>query len=198
MADLIAGLDLVTAASRFIPALFVLIIVFAILSFTKAIGENQFVQAIVALCVAVLFLLSGKASAVIAEMVPWFVVLFVFIIFILIAFKAMGVSDSDIMSAMTNHRAIIMWVIAFSVLIGALALGNVFGQSFLEQQPGYSSYQANPDGTFTTPDGTIVDAPPATSADFHSNLTRTIFHPTILGFALLTLIATFTIYFMTK
>ena len=207
MADLISGLSIVQGLGRLIPALLVLFVVYAILSFTQALGKNHFVQAIVALCVAALFLVSAKATSLISFMTPWFVVLFIFIIFILIAFKSMGVSDVQILSAMNNHRSIVIWIISLSALIGVLGLANVYGQGLLGKQPGYEDYTQNPDGTFTSPDGEIIQSIPVSSAqatsgsgtsDFSTNLTRTLFHPKILGFMAMGVIALFSIYFMTR
>jgi hypothetical protein len=198
MADLFAGMSISQHFYRFIPALLVLILVYALLDFTKALGKNQFVHALIAFCVAILFYFSDKATQVVSFMAPWFVVLFFFIIFVLIAFKAMGVSDSSILSAMANYKAIVWWVIAVAIIIAIIALSNVFGQDFLSGSP---SYTANADGTYTAPDGTIVEKLPAgsvASSNFNTNLTSTIFHPAILGFALIGLISSFSVYFMTR
>jgi len=200
MADLIAGLTLVEGFSRFVPALLVLLLLFAILQYTGALGKNLFVDVLVSLCVAVLVMISPKASYVLSFMAPWFVVLIFFIIFMLIAFKAMGVSDGQIMVAMSNYRGIAWTIIFIAIGIAAVGLGNAIGQQLLEG--GGSSgdvYIPNQDGTYTAPDGSVVrDLPTGASTDFQNNLTSTLFHPTILGFALIGLIGAFTVFFMTR
>jgi hypothetical protein len=46
----------------------------------------------------------------------------------------------------------------------------------------------------------VSELPPGevASTNYQTNLTSTLFHPTILGFALIGLIATFTVMFMTR
>ncbi len=198
MADLLSGIVLVEGLSRFMPALLVLLLLFAILEYTHALGKNTFVNVFIALCASVLVLISPQVSGMLSFMTPWFMVLFFFIIFVLIGFKSMGVSDAQIMSVMSEYRGI-SWILIFiAIVIVAVGLGNVFGQDLLEEQPGYSQ---NLDGTYTTPEGEVInDLPPGAipKSDYQSNLTKTLFHPTILGFALIGLIATFTVLFMTR
>jgi hypothetical protein len=203
MADLFSGLTLATGLARFVPAVLVLIILYGILGFTKALGDNKFVHAMISFCVALLALVSYRASEVIAILTPWFVILFIFIIFVLIAFKSMGVSDSQILSAMGEYKAIVWWVVAVSLIIGVISLTNVFGQTMLEQQSGFEEgYIENVDGTYTLSDGRIVNAPTgglsSATSNFRNNATRTIFHPRVLGFALIGIISAFTIFFMTR
>lgn len=197
MADLIAGMALATMMSRFIPALLVLVVMYGILGYSHALGDNKFVHALLSVCVAVLFLYSTKTTDMVAFIVPWFTVLFIFIIFILLAFKTMGVSDDIILKTMGEYKGITWWILILAIIIGLVSLSNVLGQGFLEKQPGYTP---NTDGTYTSPSGEIVQSTggSTTSSDFGSNLTNTIFHPTILGFLLVGFIASFSVYFMTR
>lgn len=199
MADIISGLTIVSGVSRFIPALLVLFVVYGLLSLTKAIGDNKFIHALIAFCIAAIFLVSEGATKVVSFMAPWFVILFIFIIFILIAFKTMGVSDASILKVMGEYRSIVFWIISLAAVIAVLALANVYGQGLLNVQPGYEDYVQNSDGTYTTPEGEIVAQPPGVaSPSFSTNLTRTIFHPQILGFMLIGLIGVFSVYMMTR
>jgi len=198
MADLIAGLTLVEGLSRFIPALLVLLLMYGILQFTGALGKKPLIDVLISLCIAIMVLISGKVSSAISFMAPWFVVLFFFLIFVLIAFKAMGVQDSSIMAVLKEYKGI-SWIIVFiAIIIAAVGLGNVVGQQLLDEQPGYSP---NSDGSFTSPEGVVVQQVPEGALvqnDYQNNLTTTLFHPQILGFALIGLIAAFTVHFMTK
>jgi len=111
----------------------------------------------------------------------------------------MGVSDHQILEVMKNYKGVTWTVLIVALIIGIISLGNVLGQGLLEQQPGY--YTQNPDGTYTTSGGVVVsEIPPGgvASTSYQGNFTRTLFNPKILSFALLGLIATFTVYFMTK
>ncbi|MCB9358392.1 hypothetical protein H6503_00515 [Candidatus Woesearchaeota archaeon] len=201
MADLIAGLSLVQGLERLMPALLVLILLYGILEYTKALGKNPFVNVFIALIAAALVLISDKATQMLAFMTPWFVILFFFIIFMLIAFKSMGVSDSSILGAMKNNRGIVWTIIFIGIIIAAVGLGNVIGQELLNKQPGVQKYVQNSDGTFTSPEGTIVTTLPegaTSSSSYQDNLTLTLFHPKVLGFLLIALIAAYTVQFMTK
>ncbi|MFT4303417.1 MAG: hypothetical protein ACMXYG_02555 [Candidatus Woesearchaeota archaeon] len=201
MADLIEGLALIDGLHRFMPALLVLLLLYAILEYSKALGKNPFVNVMISLVVASLVLVSEAASNILAFMAPWFIVMFFFIMFMLIAFKSMGINDGQIMNAMRENTGIVWTVIFVGIVIAAIGLGNVLGQQLLNFQPGVQSYQQNPDGTFTSPGGEIVAQLPegaTATSDFQNNLTRTLFHPKVLGFVLISLIAVFTVQFMTK
>jgi hypothetical protein len=206
MADLISGFSLLDHIARFIPALFVLVILYGILGFTQTLGNNKFVHALIAFCVAILFLVSSQATRVISIMAPWFTVMFIFIIFILVAFKTMGVTDGQIMNVMKGHTSVVWWIIAIAIIIGIVSMGDVFGQRLLTQQPGYEDAVQNADGTYTLPSGEIIEEIPTTNtqtnnvagSSFHSNVALTIFHPKILGLMLVGLIASFSVYFMTR
>lgn len=188
MADLVAGLTVIEGFNRVVPSLLVLLLVYALLEFTKAIGENKALNIFISLVVAILVALSDKASQFIAFSTPWFVVLFFVVVFMVIGFKTLGVSDSTILGVFREFKAI-PWLIGFVVLIiAAIGLGQVMGQDLLEQQPGYSGGAA--------PNGTAAQAGATDSADFHTNFVQTLFHPTILSFILLGLIAAFTVLFM--
>ena len=189
MADLVAGLTVIEGFNRIVPSLLVLLLVYALLEFTKAIGENKGLNIFISLVVAVLVALSDKASQFIAFSTPWFVVLFFVVIFAVIGFKTLGVSDSTILGVFREFRGI-PWLIGFvAVIIAVIGLGQVMGQDLLEQQPGYGA---------EAPNGTAGQAQVGTtgSDDFQSNFVRTLFHPTILSFILLGLIAAFTVLFM--
>jgi ABC-type antimicrobial peptide transport system permease subunit len=200
MADLISGLTLIEGFSRFLPALLVLIIMYAILEYTGALGKNQFLNIMVSFVISLVVLLSEKVSNVLSFMAPWFVMLIIFLIFVIIVFKSIGVSDGQIMSVFNEYKLIVWFIIFFCLVIAIVALGNVFGQELLEGQPGQQTYKQNVDGTYTAPDGSVVNVlpPGVDSNEYHSNLTSTLFHPTVLSFIVLGLISAFTIYFMTK
>jgi len=192
MADFLAGVDLLAKFSGFLPILLVFIVVYALLRLTHVFGDNNNVDIAIALLLAGLMLFSPAAQYIISFMAPWFVVLFFFIIFILLAVKLFGTSDSDIMSFIKGSRygtTVIWWVIAVSIIIALFAFSNVFGQTLLSQQSGTQVQDASNPGV-VTPDGNSA------SSSFQNNLWSTLYNPKILGLAFILIVASFTIRFL--
>lgn len=195
MADIIDGLNLMNSFSRFVPALLVLVVVYALMLSSGKLGQNQFINSIVAFSLAAMVLFNQGISQVINLISPWFVVLFIFIIFILIAVKSTGISDNMIVEAMKN-RSYIVWTIVF-IAVGILlyGIGQMLGQQLLTGErpviiePEIVDYDAQGQPIYST--STATD-------DFNTNLNNTIFHPAILGLGLIGLIAAFTVFFMTN
>ncbi|MFT4343232.1 MAG: hypothetical protein ACMXYE_00625 [Candidatus Woesearchaeota archaeon] len=188
MADLVTGLALVEGFGRVIPALLVLLVVFALLETTKVMGKNHSINVLIALAVALLILLSGKAAMAIAIMTPWFVVLFFGVLFTIIGFKAIGFSDSAILGVFKEFKGI-PWVLGFvAVIIIIISVGQVLGPDLLAFQGSGNETAAQPG----------QPGAQGQSTDYTTNLVQTIFHPKVLSFALLGLIAAFTVLFMTS
>lgn len=201
MADLLSGFTLLEQFSGIFSVALVLILVYAILSYTKTMGENKFVHAMIALLVAAIFGFSQEAQSVISFMAPWFAVLFFFILFIIIAFKIFGASDADVFGALSHYKYIAWWIVALAILIGAFGLAGVFGQSLLsigsgvpnQPQPQYITDPTTGEQVMVDP-GTATDT--TSQSTFSNNLWLTLFHPKIIGLIFIMLVATFTIKFM--
>ena len=167
------------------PFLLVWVIVFGVLSSTKTFGDNKGIHAIIGLTLAFLFVLSKDAVAAVNFASSWFVLLFLFIIFTIMAFKAFGASDSDVMSVIKHpeFRYIGTWIGIFAVGIMIASLSNVHGQRLLEE--------GNEEGiTVQAGEGSVA------SGEFQENVWNTIFHPKVLGLIVMLLIASFTIRYM--
>lgn len=201
MADVIDGLNLMSAFSRFVPALLVLVVVYALMLSSGKFGKNQFVNAVIALTMAAMVLMSDNISGLISFIAPWFVVLFMLILFMLIAFKSTGVTDSMILSVMKT-KAYVSWTIVFIIIaIVAYGISQMFGQNLLtgENTPQIAQQNQNLEIIDYGADGVPVYGTTSTSTDdFDTNLENTLFHPAILGLALIGLIAAFTTFFMVK
>lgn len=77
----------------FIPVfgfLLVFVVVYALLSKTKLLGENKFVHIFTSFVVAILFLASTNAIKYVASITPWFVAFVVSLIFIGLVVGLMG------------------------------------------------------------------------------------------------------------
>ena len=95
--------------------LFVWIVVYAILLYTKILGGNKFVDALVGLLLALFVLVSPLATSVIAGVAPFLAVVFVFIILISIASKMLG-GGAEAFPAL---KGVMLIFIVIIVLVGA-------------------------------------------------------------------------------
>ena len=70
--------------------LFVWLVVFAIFSWVKVLGDNKFIHALVGLLLAIFVLISPTATSIVADVAPFLAVGFVFIILASVASHMMG------------------------------------------------------------------------------------------------------------
>lgn len=70
--------------------LFVWIVVYAVLLWTRILGENKFVSALVSLLLAIFVLISPIATSVVADVAPFLAVIFLFIVLVNVASKMLG------------------------------------------------------------------------------------------------------------
>jgi hypothetical protein len=70
--------------------LFVWLVGYAVLLWTKVLGENKFIQALVSLLLAIFVLISPLATSIVADISPFVAVVFLFIILISVATKMLG------------------------------------------------------------------------------------------------------------
>jgi hypothetical protein len=97
------------------PFLFVLLIMWGVLSQVKFLGGNKALTSLISLVIALVVLFSASARAIINSIAPWFVIIFVFLILIFISFKTFGTSDVDIQSEFE-------WVPKILFIVGAVIL----------------------------------------------------------------------------
>ena len=70
--------------------LFVWIVVYAVLIWTKVLGGNKFVHALVGLLLAIFVLISPIATSIVADVAPFLAVVFLFIILVSVASQMLG------------------------------------------------------------------------------------------------------------
>lgn len=95
--------------------LFVWIVVYAVLLYTKILGGNKFVDALVGLLLALFVLVSPLATVIVAGVAPFLAVVFVFIILISIASKMLGGGEE----AFPALKGVMLVFIVIIVLVGA-------------------------------------------------------------------------------
>lgn len=180
----------VQQASPVFVAVFVFAVVFALLQTLKVPGTDKNLHAIIALMMAFFSVFLQPVREMILGMSPWFVLLFVFIMFMVIAVKMLGVSDGDIADAVKSDsgRFIIYSIAAVGTVILAFNLSTQFGQNI-------GPFLGGENTTGVTVAGTTGST---NTGDFNQNLAATIFHPKVLGMVLIFVIGSFTIRFLAK
>jgi hypothetical protein len=162
------------------PFLFVLVIVYALLARTEWFKEKQGMGFLIAFVLAVMTLFSSIAVKTINRMAPWFVLLIIFSILLLLAYQALGVGEGKLVEVITGKEyggTIAYWVLALMLIIGIGSLTSVVS----EQKP-FTALSAGENAT-------AIVAGQGEQVGFWA----TLFHPKVLGLALILLIAMFTI-----
>jgi hypothetical protein len=174
---------LIQAFDVIFPVLLVFALMFALLQKTKVVGESVGINAIIAVAVAFMILLSDTLMQMINFMVPWFVVVIIFFILLILIFQMFGAKEADLASAVKD-KAVYWTIIGIGIVILLAAFGNVLGQSFTEQafQPGENT--------------TINDGTGVASSSFEDSITATFFHPKVLGLVIMFAIAIFAVAFL--
>ncbi len=95
--------------------LFVWIVVYATLLWTKILGQNNFVNILVGLLLGIFVIISPLATNIIADIAPFLAVVFVFILLINIASKMIG-GDASSFPAL---KGVLLVFIVLVVIIGA-------------------------------------------------------------------------------
>ena len=103
--------------SSFFVFIFVWLAVYAILTYSKILGDNKGIHIVIGLIIALLVLFSPIATGTIEYIAPWFAVVFVFVIFATIALKLFGGG----IESLDSLRLITMVVIILVLVVGALS-----------------------------------------------------------------------------
>lgn len=160
----------------------VMVVVYAIMQWTKMLGESKGVHMLIGLIFGLFVIMVPDISSLISVMIPWFVLLFIFILLMIMAYKIFGATDDDILGALkSSDKMIIYVVIIISIIIVIGSFSSVYGQKLLSKGGG-----AVENGVAPEPGST------ATSS-FTSNIGATFFHPKVIGLIFIFLVAAFTI-----
>lgn len=179
--------------------LLIFLIVFGLLEYINAFGKDRRgLHAIIAFVVALFFLLSKVAVTMVRMMVPWFMVIVIFLFFSMFIIRMFGAKEQHMFELIKDPN-VYPWVIIFIVLILLLSLGNAFGQSLLERGEGAqtsTNYSAEGAGTGLQP--STAGSRSTTTTSFTTNLLNTIRHPKVLGLLFVALVGLFSLIFLTK
>ncbi|HLC74500.1 MAG TPA: hypothetical protein VJH88_01445 [Candidatus Nanoarchaeia archaeon] len=173
MATFLDTLGILDFFAPLLSAVLVFAVVFALMAKTHILGDSRVVQTLVAAVLGLLVLLVPDVVEIINFMAPWFVLMFVFLVLLLMTYRMFGISEGSIVEYMMNDRAINWALFAVGILIILGAIASVFGQRALEATAGSGDEEG-----------------------FESNLYDIIFNVKILGLMLVFAIAIFTIAFL--
>jgi len=174
------------------PFILVWAVTYSILEWRKVLGESQNMHSIVAFVVAMLTIISGPAVQIIELMIPWFGLILIVSVFMIMFFKFFGVTDSAIGKLFMDSgdsRLLVYWVVLLTGLVLVAAIGQVFfaGSSvYVEGGPGVGE-------SILTATGGSSDNFGVATGSGQANLLATVFHPKVLGMVFVLLLATFTI-----
>lgn len=201
MAETFQGLSVLAKVSTIFVVLLVWIIIFGMLEKLKPMGDDKKnLHALIALAMAFLVAISGSASFIIGFFTTWFFVLALFVFMIIFVVGMFGV-DMKLFQEAGKNPNVYFWIITFGVIIAMFAFGQAFGQRLLEQRTGPPPEGIPREDQVMGPDG-VTPLPPVVggtaSTDYSQNVLTTLTHPKILGFILIMLIGTFTVWFLTR
>ncbi len=188
-------LGLVSYFGNIFPFIFVWAIVFAILQKTNVIGKSMGINATIAAVTGLMVLLSQSLINIVNFMVPWFAVLIIFFVLMMLAFMSFGAKDADFASALKN-KTVLYIMIAICLGIFGAAVASEFGQSATE-----ASFDT--DNVVTVNDGSLpVDAVTGVTStgtsNFQTNLFGIVTHPKVLGMMVLFAVVIFAVALLTK
>ncbi len=161
----------------------VIVLVYAILQVTKSFGGSKGLHILIAFLIGILTLMVPDVTELVATMVPWFTIFFLFLIFLLMGYKIFGATDSDISGFMKADKTVGWGIFVVAIVIIIAASGNVYGQRHL----------TGSDGEPLPVDDASVDTTDSGSGRWSSNLYSTLYHPKILGLLLLFAIGAVTV-----
>jgi hypothetical protein len=169
----------------------VIAIVYGLLQFTNAFHGSKGLHILIAFIVGLMLIMMPDVTKAISVMIPWFTLLFIFLVFLIMAYKIFGATDADIHGVLQD-RTLIWVIIIIAIVIAISSFSTVYGQRLLTQTvPGAPSEAPAAPAQGTS--GAVTAGGTTASGSFSGNLAATFFHPKILGMLFLFLVAVFTI-----
>ena len=170
------------------PALLVFVIVFALFEKYKLLGESKTIHAIVAIAVAFMVMLLKDVLDIINFISPWFVLVFIFVVLLLMVYKIMGVTDEKLTEFIQTDNATKWFIFAIGMIIIVAGISHVYGQRLLPVTTGESGEVVN----------ATIEEGAGTTSSFQSNVATIFFNTKVLGLILIMLVAVFSISLLTR
>ncbi|MBW2999349.1 hypothetical protein KY339_01645 [Candidatus Woesearchaeota archaeon] len=170
--------------SRIFAMVLIIAIVYAILQFTNFLKAGKGVHGLIAIIIGLLMLISPDIMKVVMLMIPWFVLMFIFIILLLLGYMLFGAKEADFLHVLKTDRTVVWVILIICIVIIISVLSQVYSQRFLTAEEGEDV-------------GEGAAAEGVATASYSKNVAATIFHPKILGMIFIALVAVFTIGILT-
>lgn len=184
--------------------LLIYVVVFGVLEWKNPFGKDKKgFNVMVALAISFLGILSTSARYFIEFVTPWFLVMAIVIFLILMIVRMFGLSDGSVENIIQDNMAH-TWLIVLSIFIVLMALGASFGQQLLETGTGVAPPPTGPvapvgsEVPSTIDQVSTIQRGPTTTPSFGENALQIFVHPKVLGMVFILLLATFTIYFLSR
>lgn len=173
-------MSLLQSFSSLFAFLFVFVLVFGILELRNFL-DNSGLHALIALFIAAMVGTSSNVMPMIAWMTPWFVMLIVFFVFLLLILRFIGVSEEGIIKGLGGNTGITISMLLIVIIIFVAALGHIYGQQTRELTGGQQNLTAS------------TGAPSTVGESFKEDVASVFFHPKVLGLLLIMFIGAFAI-----
>lgn len=160
--------------------IFIFVLLYAILSLTKVLGENKNLNAMLALALALILGLSGPVRELISFVTPTFFVFIFFAFFAILIYRFMGASDKDVSEIMGTKSGTRSFILIIVLIIILSSLGKIFFTG-----------PATSDVNETT---AINQSDVGTKGE--SALTATLTHPKVLGLVLILIIGAYAMQYL--
>jgi hypothetical protein len=180
--------------SYFLPVfvwMLVTVILWALLEKIGFFPNNKFANLLIAFILGILFILVPELTQVISLTTPWFVMLMIFLLFIILVFMFMGVKGEAIATLFGGGEGGGNQVLIWAIII--ISLG-IFGYAFT-QVYGEQIHAITAGSSGETAEGTSEGTGSA-SGDLMTNIGQIAFTPKIMGMFFLLLMATFVVKFI--
>ncbi|NTV24142.1 MAG: hypothetical protein HGA85_07295 [Nanoarchaeota archaeon] len=159
--------------------LFIFAAAYAVLLFKQPFGPNAGLNALLAAGMALMFIFSKDAIAVVKDSVPWFVVMMVGLMFVLLVTSSVG---AQIPASVMGNLGTYILVIGIIVLV--INISQHVGQS---AGPYLNNENITPDQVVAGQSGDVG------SGSYTQNFGATLFHPKVLALMLIIIISVFAV-----
>ncbi|PIN81528.1 hypothetical protein COV11_01845 [Candidatus Woesearchaeota archaeon CG10_big_fil_rev_8_21_14_0_10_30_7] len=169
------------------PFLFLMVFLYAVLTRFETFKDKPAFSAIIAFVLSIMSMMSPILVRTISLMAPWFVLLIIFMVMLLLAYQAFGIKEGTIIDLVKSdsYGETFTWTII--IVVGLIFVGSLT-TAFSEQQ-GFQQLQK---GELAPVPSDFVE-PGSEKEDFF----KTVFHPKVLGLIVLMLLALVTVQRLT-
>lgn len=165
--------------------LFVFVASYIALLIWKPFGDeiNKGIAALLAMTMALIFFFSPQAVEVVRSTIPWYVVMMIVLMFVVIVTRSFGV---EAMPA-SLMRSMPTWILIIGIIIFVINVSLQLGQS---AGPYLGNSTINPDNVQGGGEADVG------SGSFSTNFSATLFHPKVLAMLLVLVIFLFAVLFI--